>query len=185
MSASPAAMPHFSASHYMQSMKARRCSRPKSSALEFMHCASFNFSTDSDSDLDDDHLMSWSAASMPDSSASSHTSTIVYEKAEEWPTGDENIVRYLIKKQKFNGLWNLTAEDIEKLTGKSLSSFPSHMGQETLISAIVIVALETRFATFSAMWHGIVQKARKNLLDLLGKDTKQLESLLENIRQQF
>jgi hypothetical protein len=35
------------------------------------------------------------------------------------------------------------------------------------------------------MWHGVVQKARKRLLDLLGKDKKKLESLVESIRQQL
>ncbi|CAF0932710.1 unnamed protein product [Rotaria sordida] len=107
------------------------------------------------------------------------------EKKETWPVGDENIVRYLINKQKFDGLWDLDAENIKQLTGKSLENFSPSNNRQVLISAIVVIALETRFAALSTMWHGIVQKARKRLLDLLGKDAKQLESLLENIRKQF
>ncbi|CAF1681917.1 unnamed protein product, partial [Adineta ricciae] len=43
------------------------------------------------------------------------------EKSEEkFPNDDENIVRYLIDKQNFDGLWNLDSEIIEKLTGKPL-----------------------------------------------------------------
>ncbi|CAF3299967.1 unnamed protein product [Rotaria sp. Silwood2] len=139
----------------------------------------------SDSESNEKILDSCSAASEMSIPTSSITSTIPYKKDEEWPTGDENIVRHLITKQKINGLWDLTAADIEKLLRKSPSSFSSDTNQEILISAIIIVTLETRYTTFSAMWHGIVQKARKQLLDLLGNDTKQLESLLENIRQNF
>ncbi|CAF5139402.1 unnamed protein product, partial [Rotaria sp. Silwood1] len=104
---------------------------------------------------------------------------------EVWPIDDENIVRYLINKQKFDGLWDLDANDIELLTGKPLTSFTPFNNKQILISAIIIVVLETRFATMSIMWHGTVQKARKHLFDLLGKDAKELELLLENIRQQF
>ncbi|CAF2652204.1 unnamed protein product [Rotaria sp. Silwood2] len=111
--------------------------------------------------------------------------SIIEEKDDKWPTGDQNIVRYLIKKQKFDGLWDIDAENIEHLTGKPLSNFSSFNNQSTLISAIVFVVFERRFATMSAMWHGVAQKARKRLLDLLGKDAKQLESLLEDIRQQL
>ncbi|CAF3464062.1 unnamed protein product [Rotaria sp. Silwood1] len=106
-------------------------------------------------------------------------------KDEVWPIDDENIVRYLINKQKFDGLWDLDANDIELLTGKPLTSFTPFNNKQILISAIIIVVLETRFATMSIMWHGTVQKARKHLFDLLGKDAKELELLLENIRQQF
>ncbi|CAF4518255.1 unnamed protein product, partial [Rotaria sp. Silwood2] len=107
------------------------------------------------------------------------------EKDEAWPIGDQNIVRYLINKQKFDGLWDLDVKSIEQLTGKLLTSFPSFNNQQILISAIVVVVLETRFTTISTMWHGVVQKARKRLFDLLGKDAKQLQSLLDSIRQQF
>ncbi|CAF5113359.1 unnamed protein product [Rotaria sp. Silwood1] len=111
--------------------------------------------------------------------------TSTNEKDEELPKDDENIVRYLIKKQKFNGLWDLTTDNVEKFIGKSLLNFSSNVNEEMLITAIIIVILETRYITFSTMWYGLVEKARKGLLDLLDNDTKQLESLLENIRQQF
>ncbi|CAF3456569.1 unnamed protein product [Rotaria sp. Silwood1] len=130
-------------------------------------------------------LMSFTDNANYDTIYSHQQSLIGQEKDEAWPTGDQNIVRYLINKQKFDGLWDLDAKSVEQLTGKPLTSFPSFNNQQVLISAIVVVALETRFATMSTMWHGVVQKARKRLLDLLGKDAKQLQSLLENIRQQF
>ncbi|CAF3276237.1 unnamed protein product [Rotaria socialis] len=111
---------------------------------------------------------------------------IVQEKTESWPIDDQDIVRYLISRQKFNGLWDLDAKDIEQLTGKSLPNFLSfNNNQQIVIAAIVIVALETRFATLSTMWHAVVQKARKHLLELLNKDANQLQSLLERIRQEF
>lgn len=107
------------------------------------------------------------------------------EKEEEWPTGDENIVRYLISKQKFDGLWNLDGGQIEKLTGKSLTPFPKVSNDQMLIAAIVVVVLETRFASLSSMWRGVVQKARKRLMDLLGKDMEKLGELLSDIRQEL
>ncbi|CAF1443390.1 unnamed protein product, partial [Adineta steineri] len=98
---------------------------------------------------------------------------------------DEDIVRYLIHKQKFDGSWQLNENDIERLTGKPMTTFQQMANNEILISAIVISILEIRFASLSSMWYGIVQKARKHLLDCLGKDTNKLNTLLENIRQQF
>ncbi|CAF3952894.1 unnamed protein product, partial [Rotaria sp. Silwood1] len=129
---------------------------------------------------DDQHLLT-SGFMRFVNSARSAASNAGYE---EWPKDDENIVRYLIKKQKFDGLWDLTAENVEKLIGKSLSSFSSNTNQEMLITVIIIVVLETQYNKFSVMWHGVVEKARKRLLDLLSNDIKQLELLLENIRQQ-
>ena len=102
-----------------------------------------------------------------------------------WPTGDENIVRYLISKQKFDGLWNLDAKNIEQLTGKPLTHFPQGHNDQLLIAAIVVVTLETRFGSLSAMWYGVVQKARKRLTDLLGKDVKNLDALFADIRQRL
>ncbi|CAF3477358.1 unnamed protein product [Rotaria sp. Silwood1] len=120
------------------------------------------------------------------SSITSHLSDLFHKGEDKtWPTGDQNIVRYLINKQKFDGLWDLDAKDIEHLTGKPLASFPSSNNKQVLISAIVIIAFETRFVALSAMWHGVVQKARKRLLHLFSQDTKQFESLLASVRQQF
>ncbi|CAF5003228.1 unnamed protein product, partial [Rotaria sp. Silwood1] len=116
----------------------------------------------------------------------SHQQSLIdEEKDETWPTDNQNIIRYLISKQKFDGSWDLDAKDVEHLTGKPLRSFPTSNSKQILTSAIVIVTLETRFATMSTLWYGVVQKARKRLFNLLGKDVKKLESLLENIRQQL
>jgi hypothetical protein len=91
----------------------------------------------------------------------------------------------LIKKQKFDGRWELDDSHLQHLTGKPLATFSSPSNPELLLSVIVIVALETRFASLSTLWFGVVQKARKRLLDLLGNDQKRLDSLLDNILQQF
>jgi len=111
----------------------------------------------------------------------------VSKKPEEdvWPTGNQDVVRHLIDKQKFDGSWDLDSKSIEKLTGKPLIAFQQSTNNQVLVSAIVITVLETRFASFSSMWHGVVQKARKRLIDLLGKDIKKLETLLEQIRKQL
>jgi hypothetical protein len=102
-----------------------------------------------------------------------------------WPTNNEDIVRHLIDKQKFDGSWDLDSKSIEQLTGKPLTVFQHLTNNQILISAIVIAVLETRFASLSSMWHGVVQKAHKRLVDLLGKDIKKLDTLLEDIRKQL
>ncbi|CAF1273120.1 unnamed protein product [Adineta steineri] len=131
--------------------------------------------TDSE-DSDDDMDEPWAVHA---------SSSITNEKAKEdaWPTDNQDIVRYLVSKQKFNGSWDFDSKSIEKLTGKPLSDFQQSTNNQILVSAIVITVLETRFAALSSIWHGIVQKARKRLIDLLGKDSKALESLLEDIRK--
>ncbi|CAF3499310.1 unnamed protein product [Rotaria sp. Silwood1] len=74
------------------------------------------------------------------------------EKEETWPTNDQDIVRYLINKQKFDGVWDLDGNIIEKLTGKPLTSFSSlNRNVQILISSIVLVSLETRFASHSTI----------------------------------
>ena len=91
----------------------------------------------------------------------------------------------MISKQKFDGLWNLDAKNIEQLTGKPLSSFPQGHNEQLLIAAIVVVILETRFGSLSTMWYGVVQKARKRLTDLLGKDVKKLDAFFGDILQRL
>ncbi|CAF4374185.1 unnamed protein product [Rotaria sordida] len=115
-------------------------------------------------------------------------SRTISQNNEVWPSTDQDIVRYLINKQKFNGLWNLDDDIIKKLTGKSLSGFQSanpNIDNQVLISVIVIIILETRFAGFSSLWHGVVQKARKRLIDLVKKDSKDFDTLLDDIRKQL
>jgi len=109
-------------------------------------------------------------------------STIPAVDEDKLPTGDEDIVRHLIAKQKFDGLWDLTDKEVETLTGKQLDRFPQGYNQQILISAIIVVLLEIRFSSFSSMWHGVVQKARKRLMKSVGDDMKKLEDLLDGIR---
>ena len=101
------------------------------------------------------------------------------------PSNDEDIVRYLIKKQKFNGLWDLNDDLIAKLTGKPLSVFQSinsDINKQILFSTIIVIVLETRFATWSSLWYGIVQKARQQIRNLVSDDSKNFDRLMENIR---
>jgi hypothetical protein len=108
------------------------------------------------------------------------------KRAEEtFPTDDENIVRYLINKQMFDGLWELNSKEIEQLTSKPLSHFQQLADSEVLLTGIIIFVLETRFASFLSMWYGVVQKARQHLLGLLGNDNKKLDTLLEEIHQKL
>ncbi len=48
-----------------------------------------------------------------------------------------------------------------------------------------MLVLETRFASFSSMWYGVVQEARKRLFDLLENDSNKVDKLLEDIHGQF
>ena len=65
-------------------------------------------------------------------------------------SNDKDIIR-LLKKQKFNDLWDLNDDIIIKLTRKSFSIFQStksDISQQILLSIIIIVIiLETRFTT--------------------------------------
>jgi predicted nucleic acid-binding Zn-ribbon protein len=99
--------------------------------------------------------------------------------------GEQDIVRHLIHQQKFDGLWDVDAKVIVQLTGKSLSDFQQLDNTEMLMSAIIIVVLETHFTSLSSMWYGIVQKARKRLIDMLDKDNNKLDALLDDIRKQL
>jgi len=110
------------------------------------------------------------------------------ETEEIWLSSDEDIVGYLIIKQKFDGLWNLGMESIEKLTRKPFGSFQFaelQISSETLISAIIIVVFETRFTALESLWHGVIRKARKRLTDLFEKDSKNLTVLLDKIHKQL
>jgi hypothetical protein len=115
-------------------------------------------------------------------------SAINAKKTDVWPSTDQDIVRYLINKQKFDGLWNADDNIIKNLTGKSLSVFQSttpNISNEILASIVVIIIFETRFVGFSSLWHGVVQKARKRIIDLLKKDSKNFDTLIEDIRKQL
>ena len=115
-------------------------------------------------------------------------STTMVSRIDTWPSSDQEIVRYLINKQKFDGLWNVDDTIVKNLTGKSLSTFQStnrNVNDQILTSLIIILQLEGRFSQFSSLWHGVVQKARKRINDLLKKDSVDYDQLAENIRKQF
>ena len=140
--------------------------------------------SDDDDDDDDDDAelpMASSTLSATDAQKSSSMNTA-------WPSNDQDIVRHLINKQKFDGLWNADDTIINKLTGKSLSAFRptlTNINQDILASVIVIIMLETKFGSFSSLWHGVVQKARKRINDLLKQDANNVDTLIEDILKQI
>jgi len=148
-----------------------------------------DMSDDDDDDACDmesfDRCLESSMSAVTNNSVMKNVATSEMLKEDVWPTDNQDIVRHLIDKQKFDGSWNLDSTSIERLTGKPLTAFQQSTDNQILVSGIIIVVLETRFASFSSMWHGIVQKARKRLVDLLGKDIKKLDILLEDIREQL
>ena len=95
------------------------------------------------------------------------------------------MVRRLVAQQKFNGLWDIDVDLIELLKGKTLSEFQEFTDTQMLITALSIVILVARFASLSSMWYGVVQKARKCLLDMFDKDTIKLNILFEDIRKKL
>lgn len=104
------------------------------------------------------------------------------------PSNDQDTVRYLINKQKFDGLWNLDSDIIKQLTGKSFVEFQSpcpDIDSEIINSIIVILLLETRFSSLSSLWYGIIQKARNRIIDLLGNDSNKMDKLFVDIRSQL
>ncbi|UJR34811.1 hypothetical protein I4U23_027592 [Adineta vaga] len=98
---------------------------------------------------------------------------------------NQDSVRHLIAQQKFDGSWDLDSESIEQLTGHSLDTFQQLANNQIIVSAIVIVVLETSFAAFSSLWYGVVLKARQRLLYLLGNDSNKLDALLAEIRKRL
>jgi hypothetical protein len=100
---------------------------------------------------------------------------------------DEDIVRYLINKQSKDGLWNFTSNEktIIDLTGKSLAVFRSsetHSDTQILVTAIVIILLQSNFMDLQSVWNDAVEKARERLVNLLNNDWKKLMILFRNIR---
>ncbi|CAF1362603.1 unnamed protein product [Adineta ricciae] len=150
-----------------------------------MYCMSIPLpdADDDDDEEEDDDENLFSCQSMPQNTP--FQTFIPTSAADLSVMRDEDIVRYLIDKQKFNGSWQLDETDIQKLTGKPWNVFQYIAPNEVLTSAIIILILETRFTSFSMMWHGIAQKARTYLLDLLDKDMTKVNALLEDIRKQL
>ncbi|CAF3076197.1 unnamed protein product [Rotaria sp. Silwood2] len=103
-----------------------------------------------------------------------------------WPSNDQDIVRHLINLQKFDGLWNLSNDDIQNLSQKSLTSFHSILSNDSTIltTAIVIIILETKYSAFKTMWLFMVNKGRKRLIELLG-DAEKFETLINDIKHQL
>ncbi|CAF1269665.1 unnamed protein product [Rotaria sp. Silwood1] len=111
-----------------------------------------------------------------------------YSIYDNWPQNDQDIVRHIIKKQTFNGLWNFDIESIERLIQKPLSEFQLKYSQidcKILISIIVIAVLERNFKAFELLWDAVVQKARKHLTELLNDESVDFDTLITEILQEL
>jgi len=104
-----------------------------------------------------------------------------------WPTHNQDIVRHLIDLQKFDGLWNLTDDDIQHLCQKSLTSFHSNLTYDSMLitTAIVIVMLKTKFKSYKIMWVFVVNKARQRLIELLNNNENNFKQLINDIKTQL
>ena len=104
----------------------------------------------------------------------------------EWPIEEKDIVRYLIDLQKFDGLWSLSDEQIEKLTKQSFSSYRSQYttDQQLISSVLVLITLEQeRFQSTRTLWQACVKKTKQRLAQLLGGH-ETLELVLQEMREQ-
>jgi hypothetical protein len=110
-----------------------------------------------------------------------------------WPTDEQKLVDRFIELQQYDGLWMLTADDVKQLTGKPLTTFSSSIVENAektrqqliIITAIVIIILETRCSSLKTLWQALSNKAYKRLKELLGGDETQLEQLMKDIRDQY
>ncbi|CAM4953475.1 unnamed protein product [Rotaria socialis] len=107
---------------------------------------------------------------------------------DDWPKNNRDIVRHLIKKQTFDGLWDLESENIKHLTGKPLAEFQSKYSQfddKTLISLIVIAAFSKYFKALELLWHAVVEKARKTLANMIENQLVDLDGFLSDISEKL
>ncbi|CAF3613170.1 unnamed protein product [Rotaria sp. Silwood1] len=120
-------------------------------------------------------------------SSNSQTSKMI------WPTDEQKLVDRFIELQQYDGLWILTADDVNQLTEKSLSIFSSsiieklekNIQQSIITTAIVIILLETRCLALKTLWQTLSNKAYKRLKELLDEDESKIEQLMKDIRNQF
>jgi hypothetical protein len=100
---------------------------------------------------------------------------------------DEEIVRYLVSQQAANGLWNFESnmKIIEDLSGKSLRVFQSSETagiNQTLITVIMVVVLETKYRALRWIWEDAADQARRCLIRLLNNDWNKFVNLFHEIR---
>ena len=110
-----------------------------------------------------------------------------------WPTEEQKLVDRFIDLQQYDGLWTLTEDDVKQLTGKSLTIFTSSAVTELkqndqlsiIITAIVLVILETRCSSLKTLWLALSNKAKKRVEELLKGDQTKLEQLIKDIEKQL
>lgn len=100
---------------------------------------------------------------------------------------DEDTVRYLVSQQAANGLWDFESnmKIIEDLSGKSLRVFQSSETagiNQTLITVIMVVVLETKYRAFRSIWEDAAERARRCLIRLLDNDCNKFVTLFHEIR---
>ncbi|CAF2732235.1 unnamed protein product [Rotaria sp. Silwood2] len=120
-------------------------------------------------------------------SSNSQTSKII------WPADEQKLVDRFIELQQYDGLWILTTDDVNQLTGKSLTIFSSsiieklekNIQQLIITTVIVMILLETRCLTLKTLWQALSNKAYKRLKELLDGDESKIEQLMKDIRDQY
>jgi hypothetical protein len=101
------------------------------------------------------------------------------------PTDD--LVRWLINRQSFDGTWLFNDDDMNKLTqGKSLTIVQSNIRPDSSAynMAVAIAVLQSKYADQKNLWFAIVDKARQHLYRSgLSKD--QVNVLINEIQRQL
>ena len=96
-------------------------------------------------------------------------------------------VRWLINNQSFNGAWSMTDNDIQQLTGgKSLATFQSEISDidDVITTGIAIAVLEQKYADQQDLWHAVVEKGRKQTINL-GLTQDKIDLLINEIKNKL
>lgn len=110
-----------------------------------------------------------------------------------WPTEEQKLVDRFIDLQRYDGLWALTEDDVKQLTGQSFTTFTSSVVTElkqddqrsVIVTAIVLVILETRCSSLKTLWLALSNKAKNRVKELLKGDQTKLEQLMKDIQKQL
>ena len=111
----------------------------------------------------------------------------------KWPTDVDELVSRFIELQRYDGLWLLTNDDIQQLTGKSFSDFSSSLidamgpDQQFLIitTVLILVLLEIRCASKKTLWQSLSNKSHQRINELFQNDQMKVNQLFQDIRDVF
>ena len=110
--------------------------------------------------------------------------TILSTTTPRMPDETQDLVRWLIDRQSFNGAWILDDQDVSQITsGKSLSSMKlsGNQSRDVITTALAIAVLESKYGDQKNLWQVVVSKARKQL-ERQGLTNDQIKSLINEIK---